>query len=498
MARGFDDASSESLSVDNPPVTAPPFTMACWFRSDDVTVDQALMQICKSSATSQYHALMIKGATGGDPVTARTRAGSTYDAVSSTGFSANTWHHACGVWSAADNRAAFIDGGSKGTETTSATPGTPINRFAVGALLDSSPSDYMSGNLAELAVWDVALTDAEVAVLAQGYCPLLVRPASLVRYVPLIRDADQDIIGGIALSVGGTPTVEVHPRIFYQARRRMGIPSAAGPTTLTPDAVAIPLVIPAPTIVLGAIAMAPDAVAMPLVVPDPVISLGELQLSPSAVAIPVAIPDPTLVFGAKDVTPSAVAIALVVPQPTITLGALTMSPDAVGMPIAIPTPAITLGALDLAPDAVSIPLVIPAPTIDTGIRDLTPDAVQILLVLPEPTLTIPEAEAAPTGGWLRKEEIEYLRQLGQPVRAAQLIIPNALAPEVADQLLARAVQAEVVPLPALLREAPGLFQVPRLLGESVDIARIIESLRLAREQQDAVQLAILLLLLDEL
>ncbi len=45
---------------------------------------------------------------------------------------------------------------------------------------------YMSDSSVEEANWNVALTDAEVAALASGVSPLLVRPENLVRYRPLI------------------------------------------------------------------------------------------------------------------------------------------------------------------------------------------------------------------------------------------------------------------------------------------------------------------------
>lgn len=40
------------------------------------------------------------------------------------------------------------------------------------------------------AIWDVALSDAEVALLSRGASPMLVRPEALVEYWPMIRAAE--------------------------------------------------------------------------------------------------------------------------------------------------------------------------------------------------------------------------------------------------------------------------------------------------------------------
>ena len=43
----------------------------------------------------------------------------------------------------------------------------------------------MSGRIAEVALWDVALSAAEVAALASGVTPLHMRPGNLVAYWPV-------------------------------------------------------------------------------------------------------------------------------------------------------------------------------------------------------------------------------------------------------------------------------------------------------------------------
>jgi hypothetical protein len=52
----------------------------------------------------------------------------------------------------------------------------------------STACNWLSGKVAEAAVWNVALTITDVAVLNAGYSPLFVKPQNLVAYWPLARD----------------------------------------------------------------------------------------------------------------------------------------------------------------------------------------------------------------------------------------------------------------------------------------------------------------------
>lgn len=199
MARLFDDAQTEYLEIDSAVVTACPFTMACWFNSDNTSLAQGIMWIGDKDETNVWIALVARGNFGGDPIALqRFIAGSTV-ASTTTGYSANTWHHACGVLRANDDVSVFIDGGSEGTDNINKVP-AGFDRTAIGGLRDDSPGTYFSGLVAEAAFWNIALTDAEVAILAKGFSPLFVRPQNLVAYWPLIRDEDQDRVGGYDLT----------------------------------------------------------------------------------------------------------------------------------------------------------------------------------------------------------------------------------------------------------------------------------------------------------
>lgn len=233
MSRAFLAASSEYLSVSTTPLTVRPLTLACWFKADDVTTGNALFGIYDVDSFTDWYALEARGDVGGDPVRARISAGGSHDyAVTTTGFSANTWHHACGVFTSDTDTSAFIDGGSEGNNNPGLTA-TNLDAINIGRHGDSTPSNYANASICECAIWSVALTNAQVLMLSLGLSPLQVQPQNLVFYAPLIRDEDRDVVQGRILSTGGTPTIDNHPRVFYPKHTGIisstaAVPPAAG------------------------------------------------------------------------------------------------------------------------------------------------------------------------------------------------------------------------------------------------------------------------------
>lgn len=187
MARLFDDASSHYLEATSWGTVAAPVTLACWFYSDDLAVQETLVGIGRTGASGESFELRAGAAAAGNNVEARAKSGAVAaSAKSTTAFSLNTWSHACAVFASSTDRRAFLEGGGKGTNTGSKTPAS-LDVLNVGCVNEGGArSNFMSGRIAEVAVWSAAVSDAEVAALARGVCPLRVLPGSLVGYWPLL------------------------------------------------------------------------------------------------------------------------------------------------------------------------------------------------------------------------------------------------------------------------------------------------------------------------
>ncbi len=227
MARLFNDAIPQYLASAAIAVTTVPLTLAAWFHSDDITNQQRLI-VLENPGDGLRYELDARGADPADPVGALVRGAGFGLALSTATYAGDAWHHACGVWTDNNNRAAFIDGGNKGVNVGVQNATAPT-RMSIGASFVGN--DPLSGGVAEAAIWNVALSDAEVAILAAAYSPLFVRPQSLVAYWPLIGRLSPEIdpVGGFDMALTNGPTQADHPRIIYPSAAHMRMIAAAVP-----------------------------------------------------------------------------------------------------------------------------------------------------------------------------------------------------------------------------------------------------------------------------
>lgn len=223
MARTGNGSTTQLLNT-TVGVTAAPLTMAIWGRPANTTARHWAFTLANSS--NAYFGISFAGDLGGDPVRATAVDGANAGSASSNGYSANVWQHLCGVFTSSTSRAVFRDGANKATNTTNVTPST-ISRTEI--LYNSIQLSNANGDFAEAGLWDVALTDEEVAILADGYSPLFVRPESLIGYWPLIGNysPEIDLVGGRDLTLSGTPAKAAHCRVIYPKHRGLKWAAAA-------------------------------------------------------------------------------------------------------------------------------------------------------------------------------------------------------------------------------------------------------------------------------
>lgn len=217
MARDF-DGTSGYLTTATAPVTGTPLTISCWFRKTGTAVAlKELVAVYNPTTSHEFAILAGNGSTA--CVTAFALGGPAYLANSSTTFSLDEWHHASGVFVAANERHAYLDGNGKGTNANSVAP-TGLSRADIGHGLFT----FFAGSVAEVAIWNVALADEEIALLAKGFSPLCLfhRLTNLVSYQDLIRPVDRPGLGP-SYSIEGGTSVAPHPRIVYPWTSTLGM-----------------------------------------------------------------------------------------------------------------------------------------------------------------------------------------------------------------------------------------------------------------------------------
>lgn len=209
-ARSF-NGSNQSI-VASTAVADVPMTFACWFKPSALTGTGVLIGIFATNDDGHY--LIFRGATGGDPLGAASNDAGVASGEASTGtssISAGTWYHGAAVYTSATSRAVFLNG-VKFTNSTSVTP-SGFGKTSIGVFAGASDIAFFAGDLAEVAIWNVALSDDEMTALAAGFPAIAVRPSAAVFFVPLWREIF-DYIGRVTLTNNGTTEANDHPRIY--------------------------------------------------------------------------------------------------------------------------------------------------------------------------------------------------------------------------------------------------------------------------------------------
>ena len=231
MARVF-NGSTQYLGRDGSfAITSYPFTLSAWIYLDNVTANHAILGFNSTTQAINSTCLIYAlGGVAGDPVAAYVAEGATEQRVdSTTGFSANTWHHVCGVFASATSRTIYLDNGGSASGSTSITPTfANVNRVNIGSWysdVSNAQLLFLAGRVAYASVHAAALTADEIADLGRklngvpcGVHPIRIRPESLVACWPLggfHGDDDRDIFGQYDLTASGGPTFDESPPVVY-------------------------------------------------------------------------------------------------------------------------------------------------------------------------------------------------------------------------------------------------------------------------------------------
>jgi len=219
MSRGYTGTTDKSI-IESSPISGDVFTFSAWAAFDSGTLPQVCIALTNQTSTQNQAFLNCSFDIDSTVNFSVRRAGTFYHTRTTNTATANGgWNHLAGVMAGVSERYSYLNGdtANKGTNTTTITSiAGLLNRTCVGCIYASTTlSQTMQGRVAHPAIWSVALTDAEIVMLSQGVSPLLVRPESLVFYMPYLgRDTnDIDIEGGRLLVNTGTTSETSEPRV---------------------------------------------------------------------------------------------------------------------------------------------------------------------------------------------------------------------------------------------------------------------------------------------
>lgn len=214
MARNF-NGSSDYAAPASLTVSSLPFSVGCWFRASA----GGWLWGANTIAVNNGWYLRLFG--GSLEVVMGAVAGVGSNAFSTAGATGGVWGHALGVVTAS-NIYAYLNGGNKGSTSNGVGTPTPLYE-AVGCRGQnaSNRDQYFAGDIAELTIWNAALSDDDARQLATGVSPWKIRPELIASYWPMVGrlPPEPDIVNQNSLTVTGAVSAD-HPRIRKSRSRR--------------------------------------------------------------------------------------------------------------------------------------------------------------------------------------------------------------------------------------------------------------------------------------
>lgn len=206
MARTF-NGTTDYLEQLIAPVSANPMTYAIWFNRAALVGNSRIIAVNRVGLRGGN--ICYVNAAGSIFAYSNTSGGIAAQASQSS-YTAASWFHVTCVYDNDANRVVYLNGVA-GAPDSANIPIPALDVFNIGTCYNPTLADFFDGMLAEAAVWDIRLLQADIDIL-QKFSPRHVRPQNLKAYVPLIRDL-QNLNSGIMTATGTTPSN--HPRIFY-------------------------------------------------------------------------------------------------------------------------------------------------------------------------------------------------------------------------------------------------------------------------------------------
>lgn len=220
MARSNTGSVANVMTNASAVFTAAPATIAAWFNVTSAATQMNMVYVGNSAATN-YFGLFLSTTGLAGKVVATCSSGGDLAAPSTASFTANVWHHGAAVFTSTTSRQGVLNGVLGTANTTSQTP-VGGDRTELGVYTNDPGNtgfNPLNGSMAEVGIWDVALTADELISLSKGVSPLLIRPADLLAYWPLIgrSSPEPDRVGTFPMTVTGTMPQAAHTRVFMPA-----------------------------------------------------------------------------------------------------------------------------------------------------------------------------------------------------------------------------------------------------------------------------------------
>lgn len=233
MARSF-NGSTEEIGCGTSALLQPAaMTAACWIYPTSLTPAYSAI-ISKNAGTgSNFYQLFVKS----NGKVAVYLVNGNYDGTGSHTLTTSNWYHVGFTYSSAAGGVGYVSGASDGTFAANGAISFSANPVLELANDLPNAGRFYGGRMADVAIWNVALTAGEFAALASGQRPNMIRRASLLAYWPLdgLASPEPDFSGNgnNGTLTGVCPLAAGPPATMFTPRGPPNVlPTSAAPTSI--------------------------------------------------------------------------------------------------------------------------------------------------------------------------------------------------------------------------------------------------------------------------
>ena len=218
-ARLFVASSSMSGSTATVPGVplAEPVTLAAWFKPTTTNANWVIASLSTNTtgAAAGRRQIAVYGSSGfSGQVTAD--AFDTSTRLLGPALVPGNWYHVAAVFVSSTERYLYLNGSPVATNTSAPITGWSGHRMLVGTRYDGSAfGQFADGRIAEVALWNVALTATQVYSLGAGKDPRTVSSTAPILYWPMFGEFSPEIpyTSALTLTLSNSPTKADHPPV---------------------------------------------------------------------------------------------------------------------------------------------------------------------------------------------------------------------------------------------------------------------------------------------
>lgn len=138
-------------------ITAYPFSVSVWIKAGKITGTQGIVMFGNSATTTTYYGIQLVNAKP-SIVVRNTRART---ATSTTALTAGKRYHLVGVFNSTTDRRLYLDGVQTASNTNNVSFSATNPQWRIGRYVGST-TNYFSGNIDEVHIYNKALSTAEI------------------------------------------------------------------------------------------------------------------------------------------------------------------------------------------------------------------------------------------------------------------------------------------------------------------------------------------------